>query len=201
MLTIQLIRNHPEDVIRKLAKKHFNAAPVVDEIVKLDSQRRQTQAQLDKLLADSNQLSKNIGQLFAKGQKDEAENMRKQSLQLKDESRKPEENLKAIEDKLNEQMVLLPNLPHDSVPEGASPEDNVVVREGGKKPGLSADAQPHWELASKYDIINFEIGTKVTGSGFPFYKGKGAKLQRALISFFSIAPSLPASPNISRHFL
>lgn len=184
MLTLQYLRSNTESAITRLAKKHFDAKDSIEKIISLDAERRQTQAQLDQLLGQSNALSKEIGQLFSQGKKEAAEEKRTLSIQYRDEAKKLEEKLKAHEEQLQQLLVRLPNLPNELVPDGKSPEDNVVVREGGTMPALPQNAQPHWELAAKYDIIDFETGNKVTGAGFPFYKGKGAKLQRALISFF-----------------
>ncbi|MEO6167170.1 MAG: aminoacyl--tRNA ligase-related protein, partial [Chitinophagales bacterium] len=184
MLTLQYLRNNKDEAITRLAKKHFDAKETIEKIIASDTERRQTQAKLDQLLSQSNALSKEIGQLFAQGKKQDAEEKRIQSIQFRDEAKKLEETLKDHEEELQQLLVRLPNLPNDLVPEGRTPEENVVVREGGSIPSLPSTAQPHWELASKYDIIDFETGNKVTGAGFPFYKGKGAKLQRALISFF-----------------
>ena len=184
MLTLQYLRSNTESAITRLAKKHFDAKDSIEKIISLDAERRQTQAQLDQLLGQSNAVSKEIGQLFSQGKKEAAEEKRTLSIQYRDEAKKLEEKLKAHEEQLQQLLVRLPNLPNELVPDGKSPEDNVVVREGGTMPALPQNAQPHWELAAKYDIIDFETGNKVTGAGFPFYKGKGAKLQRALISFF-----------------
>lgn len=184
MLTLQYLRSNSASAIQRLAKKHFDAKDIIGKIISLDADRRQTQAQLDQLLGQSNALSKEIGQLFSQGKKEAAEEKRTLSIQYRDDAKKLEEKLKATEEQLQQLLVRLPNLPNELVPEGKTPEDNVVVREGGMMPVLPEDAKPHWELASKYDIIDFETGNKVTGAGFPFYKGKGAKLQRALISFF-----------------
>jgi seryl-tRNA synthetase len=184
MLTLQYLRNNKDEAIVRLAKKHFDAREIIENIIAADAGRRQTQAQLDQLLSQSNVLSKEIGQLFAQGKKEDAEEKRSQSIKYRDEAKQLEEALKIQEETLQQLLVKLPNLPNELVPEGRTPEDNVVVREGGTVPVLPASAQPHWELAAKYDIIDFETGNKVTGAGFPFYKGKGAKLQRALISFF-----------------
>ncbi|MEP7128218.1 MAG: serine--tRNA ligase, partial [Chitinophagales bacterium] len=184
MLTLHYLRSNTELAVTRLAKKHFDAKESIEKIISIDADRRQTQAQLDQLLSQSNVLSKEIGQLFAQGKKETAEEKRSQSIQYRDEAKKLEEKLKSHEEELQQVLVRLPNLPSDLVPEGRTPEDNVVVREGGVMPLLPENAKPHWELTSKYDIIDFETGNKVTGAGFPFYKGKGAKLQRALISFF-----------------
>ncbi|HYV93462.1 MAG TPA: serine--tRNA ligase [Chitinophagales bacterium] len=184
MLTLQYLRNNKDDVIARLAVKHFDAKEIAEKILTLDADRRQTQTTLDQKLSQANQLSKEIGQLFSQGKKTEGDGKKNESLQLKEDAKGMEEKLKQVEDEIHQLLVRLPNLPHASVPPGRTPEENVVVRSGGVIPQLPADALPHWELTSKYDIINFELGNKVTGAGFPFYKGKGAKLQRALISFF-----------------
>lgn len=184
MLTLQYLRSNKEDAIARLSKKHFDAKDDIEKIIAIDADRRQTQAQLDQLLSQSNTLSKEIGQLFAQGKKQEAEEKRNQSIQFRDDAKKLEDKLKGYEDEVYQLLVRLPNIPNDAVPQGRTPEDNVVAREGGTMPLLPENAKPHWELAAQYDIIDFEIGNKVTGAGFPFYKGKGAKLQRALISFF-----------------
>jgi seryl-tRNA synthetase len=184
MITLQTLRSNPDEVVSRLKKKHFDAKNLVDEILKLDVDRRQSQTALDQKLAESNKLSKEIGQLFSQGKKAEAEEKRRQSTALKEELKVLEELMRKAEEQMQDILVRLPNLPNDSVPEGRTPEENVVVRSGGEVPSLPENALPHWELAAKYDIIDFETGNKVTGAGFPFYKGKGAKLQRALISFF-----------------
>lgn len=184
MLTLQYLRNNTDDVITRLAVKHFDAKEIVEKIISVDTDRRQTQTILDQKLSQANLLSKEIGQLFSQGKKSEAEEKRSQSLKLKEEAKTFEEKLKPLEDEMQELLVRLPNLPSAAVPPGKTPEDNVVVKSGGIIPQLADNALPHWELTSKHDIIDFEVGNKVTGAGFPFYKGKGAKLQRALISFF-----------------
>ena len=184
MLTLPYLRSNKEEAVTRLARKHFDAKEIIEKIIETDSDRRAKQAQLDQLLAQSNTLSKEIGQLFSEGKKQEAEQKRMQSIQYRDEAKKMEESLRLLEDAVQQLLVKLPNLPADLVPEGKTAEDNMVVREGGMRPALADSALPHWELAAKFDIIDFETGNKVTGAGFPFYKGKGAKLQRALISFF-----------------
>jgi len=184
MLTLQYLRANKDDAVKRLAKKQFDAKDIIEKILLLDSDRRQIQTQLDQILSKSNQLTKEIGQLFSQGNKQDAEEKRNQSLQLKEDAKKPEEKMNRLEEEIKDLLVRLPNVPNDAVPEGKTPEDNAVVRSGGKMPSLPVNARPHWELASQYDIIDFETGNKVTGSGFPFYKGKGAKLQRALVAFF-----------------
>jgi seryl-tRNA synthetase len=184
MITLQTIRNRKEYVLERLLVKNFKAKEIVDRIIELDERRRSTQQQSDNLSAEQNQISKEIGQLFAQGKKDEAEGKKSQSVKLKEDGKTFADQLSQIENEINGLLVLLPNLPGEQVPAGNSPEDNVVTRQSGKMPVLIDDAKPHWELAAKFDIIDFELGNKITGAGFPVYKGKGAKLQRALISFF-----------------
>ncbi|MEE4259395.1 MAG: serine--tRNA ligase [Bacteroidales bacterium] len=184
MLQLHFIRDNKEFVIERLGIKNFNATELVEEIIRLDNDRRSTQKNLDDNLATSNQLSKEIGNLFKEGKKDQAEEVRKASTELKSLVKELELSLNQIEKTLNEKLIELPNLPHESVKAGKSDTDNEIVYEEGTLPELAAEALPHWELASKYDIIDFDLGSKVTGAGFPFYKGKGARLQRALINFF-----------------
>ena len=184
MLQLHFIRDNKDYVIERLGIKNFDATELVEEIIKMDNDRRLTQKNLDDNLATSNQLSKEIGRLFKEGQREKAEEVRKESTALKSEVKALEQLLNQIEKTLNEKLVELPNLPHKSVKAGKSESDNEIVHEEGTVPELSENALPHWELASKYDIIDFDLGSKVTGAGFPFYKGKGARLQRALINFF-----------------
>ena len=184
MLQVNLIRQNAEEVKRRLAVKNFAAINLVDEIIALDEERKKLVFQFDETKAGINAASKEIGQLMSRGEKEKADAKRKNVEQLKEKLTPVETELAAAEKKLNELMLLLPNLPSDKVPPGKTPEDNEVVRMGGSKPELFAGAVPHWDLAKKYDLIDFELGTKITGSGFPFYKNKGAKLQRALIQYF-----------------
>ena len=184
MLQISIIRQDAEKIKERLLLKNFKNPEIVDEIVSLDDQRKKLQAGFDDTQAMINSTSKEIGQLMAKGQKEEAEERKKKVASLKLTLDPFKKDLDDTEKKLQETLVLLPNLPSELVPPGKTPEDNVTVREGGKVPELYSDAVPHWDLAKKYDLINFELGNKITGSGFPVYKGKGAKLQRALIQYF-----------------
>ncbi len=184
MLQLHFIRDNKDYVIERLSIKNFDAAELVEEIIRLDNDRRSTQKNLDDNLAMSNQLSKEIGSLFKEGKREQAEEVRKKSTQLKSVVKDLEQALQQIEKSLNEKLIELPNLPHSSVKAGKSDTDNETVYEEGEIPVLEENALPHWELASKYDIIDFDLGSKVTGAGFPFYKGKGARLQRALINFF-----------------
>lgn len=184
MLQISIIRQDAEKIKERLLLKNFNNSGIVDEIISLDDQRKKLQAGFDDTQAMINSTSKEIGQLMAKGQKEEAEERKKKVASLKQTLDPFKKDLEETEKKLQDLLVLLPNLPSELVPPGKTPEDNVTVREGGKIPELYAGAVPHWDLAKKYDLINFELGNKITGSGFPVYKGKGAKLQRALIQYF-----------------
>ena len=184
MLQVNYIREHKEEVLKGLAVKNFKQPELVEEILKLDEQRRQTQTQVDSLLAEANAAAKQIGEFMRQGKKDEAEALKAQSIANKDAQKNLSDQLEAIEQSLLNQLLVLPNLPHSSVPLGKTPEENETVLEQGNKPTLTETALPHWELAAKYDIIDFELGNKITGAGFPVYKGKGARLQRALINFF-----------------
>lgn len=185
MLQVQFIRENQQEAIKGLKKKLFpNAEQVVNEILQLDSQRRQLQKQQDDKLAQSNQLSKEIGLLMKAGKKGEAEALKEEAKKLSDEAKILVEQVSVLEEKLKNLLLTVPNLPSKLVPEGRDSDDNEIVYHHGKAPALPETALPHWELIVKYDIIDFELGNKVTGAGFPFYKGKGAKLQRALINFF-----------------
>jgi seryl-tRNA synthetase len=184
MLQLQVIRQNPQWVKDRLAIKNFKELDLVDVIIALDEQRKKSQAEFDTTQAKINAASKEIGQLMSKGQKQEAEEKKKEVATLKEKLEPIKDQLATTESELNDKLVLLPNLPSEKVPPGKTPSDNVVVREGGNKPQLPAGSVPHWELAKKYDLIDFELGNKITGTGFPVYKNKGAKLQRALIQYF-----------------
>jgi len=184
MLQLQVIRQDPKWVKERLAIKYFNDGNVVDEILKLDEQRKRLQLDFDNTQAKINASSKEIGQLMAKGEKEKAEALKQNVPALKNSLQPISDQLSETEKQLQSELVKLPNIPSEKVPAGRTPEDNVIAREGGSKPSLPKDALPHWELAKKYDLINFELGNKITGSGFPVYKNKGAKLQRALIQYF-----------------
>jgi len=184
MLQLQALRQKPEWIKERLAIKYFNDQNVVDEILRLDEQRKKLQLEFDNMQAKINSSSKEIGQLMAKGEKEKAEALKQSVPRLKISLQPISDQLSETERQLQNEMVKLPNLPSQKVPAGRTPEDNVIVREGGNKPSLPKDAVPHWELAKKYDLINFELGNKITGSGFPVYKNKGAKLQRVLIQYF-----------------
>ncbi|MGJ1214734.1 MULTISPECIES: serine--tRNA ligase [Sphingobacterium] len=184
MLQLNYIRENRDTVIERLAVKHFKEIGLVDEIISLDEERRKIQSESDALSAEANVAAKQIGDLMRQGKKEEAETVKSKSSGYKEQVKQLLDQLGTIEAALNEKIVQLPNLPHQSVPTGVSAEDNEVVLSHGEIPALSEDALPHWELLNKYDIVDLELGVKVAGAGFPIYKGKGAKLQRALINFF-----------------
>ncbi len=184
MLTLKQLRDDKEFAISRLAVKGVDARAAIDRIIALDDARKEQQQKLDKNLSEQNASAKQIGALFAQGKREEAEEIKTRAMALKEESRELEAQMKQTIDELNAEIVQLPNFPAAIVPEGRTAEDNVVVRQGGEIPTLGEGALPHWELASKYDIIDFELGVKLTGAGFPVYKGKGAALQRALITYF-----------------
>lgn len=184
MLQLATLRNNTEFVKERLAIKNFKETYLVDEIISLDDKRKKLIFQFDETKSKINAASKQIGLLIGKGQKEEAETKKKDVESFKNELTPIQQNLDEIEKQLNNLLVRLPNLPSEKVPKGKSPEDNEVVRSGGTKPKLYSGAAPHWELAKKYELIDFELGNKITGSGFPVYKNKGAKLQRSLIQYF-----------------
>ena len=184
MLQIQYIQEHPGEVVERLAIKNFDAAGLVERVIALDNQRRQTQKKLDDLLSESNQLAREIGMLFKNGKTAEANPLKEKTTDLKSKTRELSETLDIVTQEMQTLLVQLPNLPHPSVPRGHSAGENEEVQAEGSFPVLGNDALAHWDLCRKYDIIDFELGNKVTGAGFPFYKGKGARLQRALINFF-----------------
>jgi seryl-tRNA synthetase len=185
MLQVNYIKDNLEQTLSGLQKKHFkDAEQAVTQVIDLDNQRKDIQVRLDGTLAQANGLAKEIGGLMKSGQKEEAEKLKVQTAELKEVSKSLEASLKQTEEALQDILVTIPNLPHAFVPVGRTPEENLEVEKGGVVPALPEGALPHWELIRKYDIIDFELGNKVSGAGFPFYKGKGAKIQRALINFF-----------------
>lgn len=184
MLQIQLFRQDKERILAGLQKRNFKDLELVDRIIELDEQRRQIQVENDGLLAATNAASKEIGKMMATGNKEEAEKIKATVSQNKEKTKELGDKLNELETELHDALVKLPNLPHTSVPVGKTPEENVVVREHGTTPDLSAQKLPHWELTEKYKLIDFELGTKITGSGFPVYINKGARLQRSLITCF-----------------
>ncbi|MBQ2787423.1 MAG: serine--tRNA ligase [Bacteroidaceae bacterium] len=185
MLTIKVISQETEKVIKGLEKKHFkNAKETVEEILKLDQERRSAQAELDSALAQSKQCAAKIGRLMKEQALDEVEKVKEEVASLKEQTKDFQEKMDAATAKMQEILYTIPNIPYDEVPEGLTAEDNVIEKEGGDMTSLPENALPHWELAKKYDLIDFDLGVKITGAGFPVYKGKGAQLQRALINFF-----------------
>jgi len=184
MLTINLIREKKDFIIERLKVKNFEAEDIINKILKLDTSRREIQAKTDLLQADMNRISKEIGYLMKDGKRDEADAAKEKTYSLKEEIKVLSEKLIPIDNDLRSEIVRLPNLPHESVPKGFGADENIKIKEGGVMPVVAESALPHWDLIKKYDIIDFDLGIKLTGAGFPVYKGKGAKLQRALISFF-----------------
>jgi len=184
MLQLNYIRENRDHVVERLKVKNFNEVELVDQIIALDEQRRKTQNQSDSIAAEANSSAKQIGDLMRQGKKEEAEAIKSRSASYKEQIKELTETLDKVEKELHDKLIQLPNLPYKMVPQGLTPEDNEVVLENGSIPQLPEGALPHWELAAKYDIIDFELGTKITGAGFPVYKGKGARLQRGLINFF-----------------
>lgn len=184
MLTIKYLNDSPDEVIERLSKRNFDASRIVSDIIKLRERKNQTQAEADNAKAEMNRLSKEIGNLFREGKTMEANLAKERTAELKESIRNLDQVFEEIDAQVQSLLVQLPNVPHESVPGGKSAADNVVVRSGGAMPELSENALPHWELASKYKLIDFELGVKLTGAGFPVYRGKGAQMQRALINFF-----------------
>ncbi len=184
MLTLQLINQDPEDVIRRLAVKQFDGREPIMRIVELDKQRRALQKQRDDNAAVLNKMAAQIGALMKQGNREEAESVKAQVAGLKTANKEIDDNLTAAQDEITNILLSVPNVPYSGVPEGRTAEDNVVEKTGGKMPELPDDALPHWDLAKKYNLIDFDLGVKITGAGFPVYVGKGARLQRALVQFF-----------------
>ncbi len=184
MLQVSYIRQNRENIVERLTLKNFSQTHLVDEVIALDIERKKIQSDFDSTQARVNSASKEIGNLIRQGTKDQVDSLKAEVESLKSAIAILKEKTANAETLLTDKLLLLPNLPTPEVPKGKTPEDNVVVREGGTKPILAMGAMPHWDLANKYKLIDFELGTKVTGSGFPFYIGKGAKLQRSLIQYF-----------------
>ncbi|MFC7445816.1 Seryl-tRNA synthetase [Mesoflavibacter sp. HG96] len=184
MLQLPFIRENKDAIINRLAVRNIDAKPLIDQVISLDENRRTLQAQLDNVLAESNSISKEIGMLYKSGKAEEANALKAKTSDLKESSKTLSEQLNDTVNNLNEVLYQIPNVPHESVPSGNTDEDNEEVYKEGEIPKLHGEALPHWELAKKYDIIDFELGNKITGAGFPVYKGKGARLQRALIAYF-----------------
>ena len=185
MLTIKLINEKTEEVIKGLEKKHFKGAKkAIEEVLELDKERRSAQNELDKKLSELNSLSKSIGSLMKEGKKEEAETAKNKVNELKESAKSLQEVMDNATNELTNKLLDIPNMPNPLVPEGNGEADNIVIKEGGKRPNFEGTPLPHWDLCKKYDLIDFELGVKITGAGFPIYKGKGARLQRALVNFF-----------------
>ncbi|HET6227882.1 MAG TPA: serine--tRNA ligase [Bacteroidia bacterium] len=184
MLQLTYIREKKDEAIARLAIKNFDAKPILDQVLELDNDRRKTQNELDALLNEANLLAKQVGDLYKQGKKAEGDDLKNKSVALKESSSKLAEKLKSIEEEQQKLLVQVPNTPSIKVPKGKTPEDNENVFQEGEIPKLYSGAKPHWELTTQYDLIDFELGVKLTGAGFPVYKGKAARLQRALINFF-----------------
>jgi len=184
MLQLTAIRENPEEIIKRLAIKNFDGQMIITSIISLDDKRKETQKKLDDNLAQSNLLAREIGILFKSGKMEEANQIKEKTSELKNLAKDLTETLEAAKKDLDDLLVRVPNLPHASVPAGKTPEDNLVVLQEGAIPELTEGSVPHWDLTTKYDIIDFALGNKISGAGFPVYKGKGARLQRALINFF-----------------
>jgi len=184
MLQINYIREHKTEALERLQKRNIQAEELFNEIIQKDDLRKDTQSKLDNVLAQSNQIAKEIGQYFKNGEKEKAEEAKLKTVELKQASKSLTEELNSVSNELTDLLTQIPNVPHQSVPSGNSEEDNETVLEEGNIPKLNGNALPHWDLAKKYDLIDFELGNKISGAGFPVYKGKGARLQRALINYF-----------------
>lgn len=185
MLQLNYIRENKDEVLKRLAVKNFkDAESIISQVIELDNRRRQTQKDGDAVKAEANAIAKQIGEMMKSGKKEEAEQQKAKTAELKQKEKNLDDNLKSTEAEIHKLLVLVPNLPNTKVPSGKTPEDNEVVNENGAKPELYAGAVPHWDLTTKYNLIDFELGVKLTGAGFPVYKGKGARLQRALINYF-----------------
>ena len=184
MLTLAAIKENPDDIIRRLARKHFDAKELIEKVIETDKVRRATQAELDSALSQIKTLSSQIGMLMKNGEKEKAEEAKQEVASLKEKTARLDEEMSNAEKAITDILLTIPNTPCDLVPDGRTAEDNVVAKEGGNMPNLSEEALPHWELAKIYDLIDFELGVKISGAGFPVYKGNGARLQRALINFF-----------------
>ncbi len=184
MLTIPYLRDHKDEVLNRLSVKNFKNMALIDEVLLMDDERRSLQLSNDETLAETNALAREIGKLYQSGRQAEADELKKKNTERKEKARLFGEKLTELKQQLQDKLVEIPNLPHISVPLGRSAADNLNVHEEAVMPQLPANAVPHWDLITRYDLIDFELGVKVTGAGFPFYKGKGARLQRALINFF-----------------
>ncbi|MEE2700239.1 MAG: serine--tRNA ligase [Bacteroidota bacterium] len=184
MLHIPTIRENKKEILELLKIRNFDASSIIDVLLEKDDNRKQTQKQLDELLTKSNQLSKQIGELYKSGEVEKANQLKATSIEVKENAKKLQDKYTALEKEITEILVQIPNVPHPTVPKGSTDADNITIKEVGEKPVLQNNAKPHWELTSDFELIDFELGNKITGAGFPVYKGKGARLQRALITYF-----------------
>ena len=184
MLQINFLRDNKQEVIEKLKVKHFDASSIIDEVITLDDNRKSTQQESDELLSRANSIAKEIGILFKEGQATKANDLKEESAQIKEKTKSLQSTLSDTENQIWEKLVQIPNVPHSSVPNGKSDTDNETIKEVGEIPQLPDNKKPHWDLCSQYKLIDFELGNKITGAGFPVYTNKGAKLQRSLISYF-----------------
>ena len=184
MLQLNFLRENKQNVIESLKVKNFDASTIIDEVISLDDNRKSTQQQSDELLARANSIAKEIGVLFKSGNGEQSNTLKEESSQIKEKTKSLQTSLSEIENNIWKLLVQIPNIPHPSVPNGKSDADNVTIKEVGDIPQLSENKKPHWDLCSQYKLIDFELGNKITGSGFPVYTNRGAKLQRALISYF-----------------
>ena len=184
MLHIPYLREHKNEIIEKLKIKNFEANEIIENLLIKDDERKTTQKELDDLLSKSNQLSKQIGEMYQSGQADKANAIKVECAEIKEDAKILQEKYTTLEKEITEVLVQIPNVPHSSVPKGSCDADNKTIKEIGEKPNLHENAKPHWELTTDFDLIDFELGNKITGAGFPVYKGKGARLQRALIAYF-----------------
>lgn len=184
MLQVNYIRDNKDEVIRRLAIKNFDGQTIIEQVIEVDASRRKIQQELDNLLNEANTIARQVGDLFKNGKTSEAGELKDKSGMLKERTKILQDELQLTENELTKLLLVIPNLPHSSVPKGKEPQDNIITHSEGLMPTLPENAKPHWELTTQYDIIDFELGVKLTGAGFPVYRGKGAKLQRALINFF-----------------
>ena len=184
MLQINFLRDNKQEVIEKLKVKNFDASSIIDEVIILDDNRKSTQQESDELLSRANSISKEIGVLFKDGNATEANALKEESSQIKERTKSLQSTLEDTENQIWEKLVQIPNVPHSSVPAGKSDAENKTIKEVGEIPQLPENKKPHWDLCSQYKLIDFELGNKITGAGFPVYTNKGAKLQRSLISYF-----------------
>lgn len=200
MLNLRFIQDYPEEVIEKLKKRNFDASEIVGKIIDLYRQKNEAQQKAEQAKAEMNNISREIGNLFREGKTQEADAARAKTSALKESIKLLDAEFADIEKKVSELLIQLPNIPHDSVPAGKGAEDNELVKSSGEMPQLPENALAHWDLAQKYNLIDFELGVKITGAGFPVYRGKGAQLQRALINFFWMKTAKPDMKRFSHRW-